>query len=101
MPSFHRSALLWILLLAAGCSEPDDSDRIERRCERARDHLVELQLDTAPGVDRAAHREAMRAALGADFVARCAGALTDAQLDCVLAAHDPARAAECTAGGAP
>jgi hypothetical protein len=66
-----------------------------------RDHLVELQLAAASGVDRTAHRQAMEAALGADFAARCADSLTAGQADCVLASPDPAAAAACVAGGAP
>lgn len=88
-------------LLFVSCGGGSSSDDVAEapRCEQLRDHLVEMQLvtvDPATGVDRAAHRKAMKQALGEDFIASCNAKLTDSQVDCALAAMDPSVAAACS-----
>lgn len=90
-----------VLVFLVGCGGSDDDEAVTtaRRCERLRDHVVELRLaDINPetGVDREAHRKAMTQALGDDFIAGCKTKLSEPQLDCALAAADPASAAACT-----
>lgn len=103
MPPIHRVVIAFLLGAAASCASTSDDEPPDPagRCARVRDHLVELQVASAPAVDQGAHRDALAAALGADFGERCQDALTDDQLDCVLRAADATSAATCTAGGAP
>jgi hypothetical protein len=79
-----------LLVACTGSSETESE-----RCERVRDKLVELHLASATQVDRDAHRKAMRAALGAPFMASCRDTMTAEQRDCVLAAADLASATAC------
>jgi hypothetical protein len=67
------------------------------RCEALRDHLVELRLTQTTNVDHAAHRAAMRRALGDTFVTDCQTMLTARDVDCALNATDTATAVACTA----
>ena len=86
-------------LLASSCASSSARDEESAdpptRCERMRDHLVEIRLADAAGVDRAAHREALRNALGAEFMSAC-GAMTIMRVDCVLDAEDSSALAACT-----
>ena len=75
--------------------ESDESGGLTKQCERVRDHLVDLRLADATGVDRAAHKEAMQRALGAAFIDHCSNAMTTAQIDCVLDGADSSTAAAC------
>lgn len=56
--------------------------------------LAEVHIAT--GVDREAHRVAMKAALGGEFVAGCTGKLTESQVSCALRATDGPGAAACS-----
>lgn len=90
------------LLVLVGCGSGDDgglesADESLTACERMRDHLIDLRLVGATGVDRTAHREAMRSALGPDFLDRCKQSMTSRQIDCVVFALDEETAAACTA----
>jgi hypothetical protein len=89
----RATVLLFGLLLGVGCSREDSRGR----CERLRDHLADLRLAQSAGVDEAAHREAMKAALGDDFLSRCASKLGSREIDCALKATDAAAAAACSA----
>jgi hypothetical protein len=85
-----------VLLLLMACSATDEDSR-RVKCERVRDHLVELRLQTAsPGVDVSGHRSAMKQALGHTFVDRCEQDLSAAQVTCVLRARDHFAASACT-----
>lgn len=89
-----------LLLSVIGCDGERDepvSNEPSRRCEQVRDHLIDLRLTEAMGVDHDAHRAAMKAALGPDFVASCVTTLSRAQAICVLDARDRASADACTA----
>jgi hypothetical protein len=96
--SFVRCCVL-ICLLSCGGSSDDAGDGAEtQRCERLRDHLVDVQLsdiNPAIGVDREAHRRAMTQALGDDFIAGCTSKLSEAQVDCAINAADSAAVAAC------
>jgi hypothetical protein len=88
-----------LMLMVLGCSSSeDDTDAADRkRCERLRDHLVELRLASVasqPDVDVTAHRTAMTSALGEQFVANCQK-LTVRDVKCGLAASDLRTATMC------
>lgn len=63
---------------------------------RLRDHLVDLELATAMGVDRDAHRKAMQRALGDGFVSSCEARLSETDVACALRARDSAAVAACS-----
>ena len=82
-----------------GCASGSDEDEslvAARRCEQLRDHVVELNLADASEVDRAAHGEAMRRALGSDFVVSCGSKLSETQVKCALNAVNSSAVAACT-----
>jgi len=87
---------LVLLALIASCGGDDDRDppTQETPCERLRDHLIELRLADARRIDRAAHRDAMKQAMGDDFLASCAK-LDRAEIDCALDARDAITASAC------
>ena len=73
-----------------GCSAEDE----QRPCDRLRQHIIDLRIDSVPEADRAAHRAAMSQALGTTLDAECK-ALTAKQFDCALAAKETAAIASC------
>lgn len=87
---------LVVLALIASCGGDDDADAVAREtpCERLRDHLIDLRLADAKHVDQAAHRDAMKQAMGGDFLASCAK-LDRAEIDCALDAPDATTASAC------
>jgi hypothetical protein len=88
--------LVIVLSVIVGCDGGEEEEGIStRRCEQVRDRLVDLRLADAAGVDRAAHRAAMTAALGTDFVTSCTHTLSSAQIRCVLDARDRGAADAC------
>jgi hypothetical protein len=95
----NRSSLYLLSVLALGCGAGDDEVPTATRCEEVRSHLVDLQLAdvAAPEVDREAHRAAMTAALGEQFLTSCADSFRASQIDCVLGAADPRSATACVA----
>lgn len=92
--SLRRTALLSLLLVA--CSSEDERSE-GTPCERMRDHIVNLRLADVTGIDRTAHREKLRRALGSSFVANCKESMTDEQVTCVLNALDSGAATACVA----
>lgn len=88
--------IILLLVCLASCGNEDADESRVGRCERLRDHLVDVRLADATGVDKEAHRAAMKQALGDRFIARCAD-LDDAHLDCAFAASDNAALAACGA----
>ncbi len=92
------SRVAWGLMLLMGCAgdAQDDGVATRKRCEKLRDHLVELRLADASGIDHAAHREAMQRALGDDFIGSCTSSLTPTQVTCALDAKDTASATSCS-----
>lgn len=85
-----------LLALVASCGGDDDpeSSTNETPCERLRDHLIDLRLADAKHVDQAAHRDAMKQSMGADFLESCAK-LDSSQVNCVLDAPDTTSASAC------
>jgi len=81
---------------AAACSS--DANEVSRtECQRLRDHLIDLRMETVTA-DRDQHRAAFEAAMGEPFVRHCSTGLTAAQLRCSLDASDTD---ELTACGEP
>lgn len=89
---------LALALLFSACST-DEAPSRARQCAKLRDHLIDLRLANATGVDHAAHRKTMQRALGDDFVASCER-LAERQLECALGAKELAAATACTAAAA-
>lgn len=89
------------LLLEVGCSaQLHDSDTADLvLCTTLRDHLVELRLAQATGIDLAAHREALIHALGTGFLDSCTATLTAQQARCASSAASLAAAEACRAAG--
>jgi len=86
-----------IALSVIGCaSNEDDSESAAKRCASLRDHLIELRLEGArDAVDRNAHREALRQAIGADFVDKCQERPMG-EINCALSAKDTSAVAACS-----
>jgi hypothetical protein len=84
-----------MLLLVACGSAHDDATR----CERVREHLIELSLSSHDVSDdeRARRAGVTRRAMGREFLASCARSMDEARTDCILAAADAKSAAACTA----
>jgi hypothetical protein len=94
-----RSVLLFLVASSlAACSGDDGSQGSSRheRCERLLDHEIDLRLAIESNIDVDAHRKVMREALGKDFVASCATKMTDAEVDCALAAADSKAVSACS-----
>lgn len=93
----RTSVLLFVFVAAGlGCGGDDELESSPRAtpCERLRDHLIDLRLADAKHVDQAAHRDAMKQAMGRDFLASCAK-LDRAEIDCALDAPDATTASAC------
>ena len=95
-------SFIGILVLTVGalcaCSSPapDEVSRVE--CERLRDHLVDLRLETVTE-EHARFRAVIHAAL-ADTVESCVDTMTPSRLRCSLAATDFDALAACAERGA-
>lgn len=86
------------IMFAMSCAGSGSAPPEAKRCAELREHLVELQvadIHIASGIDREAHRRALGQALGDQFVGQCIDRLSEAQVDCSLAAADKAAAADC------
>ena len=89
------------LLTVSGCSHDDSVDRA--KCVALRDHLIDLRVssvattgeDAISTTEIAAHRAAMKQALGDDFLARCEQRLDRHAIACNLAATDLDAASRC------
>ncbi len=74
--------LLLVLLVACAGSDEAPAETSQSPCEQVRDHMIELRLASADKIDREAHREVMRRALGDDFIASCREKMTDGEIRC-------------------
>lgn len=95
-PAEVRTLIVWLAMFCAallGCA--DSEEPRARRCERFREHLIELRMEGLPEADRKAHRAALHQALGERFTDECKE-LTSRQLSCGLAAKDISAAAACS-----
>jgi hypothetical protein len=90
------AAFVACTLLSCASSE-DEADTARKRCTALRDHLVEMRVeDAAEAVDVKAHTEAMRQALGDDFIDSCTKRPVN-EIRCALSAQDSSSVAECSA----
>jgi hypothetical protein len=87
-------ALAALAVLCTTACTQDES--IEQKCERLRDHVVDLRTEGLPAADVAAHRSALKNALGDQFTEECKS-MTPKQIDCGLAADEISLAAACAA----
>jgi hypothetical protein len=82
--------------VACASGEDDAHESATQRCSALRDHLIDLRLQSASGnVNVANHREALRGALGADFVSRCSDRPVE-EVRCEIAAKDTSSVAMCS-----
>lgn len=86
------------LIALIGCQS--ESEDVETKCDKLRQHVVELRTRFLPERDRAAHASALTNAIGPQFLADC-NAMTVKQLNCALAASDTTSLAECAAAASP
>jgi len=95
----REAVFVLVLIMGCGTEDADESpDPIPAtRCERLREHLVDLRLAGVESIDKEAHRKIHRDAMGSDFLAAC-GAMPEATLTCALEAPDSSRAVACNAG---
>ena len=97
-----RSCGVVVALVIAACSSSSSGPNRED-CEKLRDHTIDVRLASIgtgsnagdPGVDIAAHRAAMKQALGDSFVSSCLQTMTSTQIECALGAKDTETAVAC------
>lgn len=83
-------------LLGCASDEPEDPDVAARkRCSSLRDRVIDLRVASATDVDQAAHRAAMRDALGDRYIDECVKDLSPSQIDCAMKAADTDIASAC------
>lgn len=91
----RRAAGVVAVLLWVACASSEEGERAKaKRCELARDHLVDLRL-AGTQADVQAHRAAITNALGSGFTEQCIATLSRDQIDCALAAKEATRALSC------
>ena len=99
---------LLVIAISVGCggSRDDEDDTARpslRACEQLRDHLIDVRLSGASGLDATAmagQRAALQTGLGAEFIASCQQTMTRPAVQCALAASDGAALATCDAAAA-
>lgn len=93
-----RNLILSVTFAASGCaSTPDEPELAKRRCTNLRDHMIEMrmQMTAAPPKDLGSHREALKQALGNEFIETCQRQPVS-EIDCALAAEDTESVAACS-----
>jgi hypothetical protein len=103
MFSLRRAVLALAAVSCASCasSSSDDHGPSRKACEQYRSHVVEVRLEGVTQ-DRDAHRTALLASLGDQFVDRCVAETAPGELRCAMAAStiDTLRACSAPEGGA-
>lgn len=103
-----RLAKFSIAILATGalaslpsCWSESDSDSVSRRdCERLREHLIDLRMQSVTS-DHAQHRIAIASSLDESFLSSCVDGMTSSYVECAHAARDSDALAACAAPPAP
>lgn len=90
-----RVLLAMLGIALAGCAGEEETRA--RKCERLREHVIDLRIDGVPKRDREAHATALRNALSSTFTDECM-ALSNRQLSCALGATDVVASAACISG---
>jgi hypothetical protein len=93
-----RSLLILTVLGGCGGDEQDETDKPHSLCEQLREHVIDVKLAAASQIDLRAHHEAMRRALGNDFVTACKSKMSDAQVMCALNVSDSDALGKCVSG---
>lgn len=89
--------LNWIAWCCMTSCSSTDSAVDTSRCERVREHLVELELDRGDvGLDREIRGPVIRRALGEEFLSHCTREMSDENVDCILSADDSRAVATCS-----
>jgi hypothetical protein len=91
----HWPAMVIAVQLVIGCASEEES--VQSKCQRLRDHMIDLRVHDVPEADQAAHRVALQQALGERFAGECR-TLTSTQMKCAFAANDVVAAAACSSG---
>lgn len=97
LQSVGSCARVLAALLLLSCA--DQGESIERKCERLRDHVIDLRMEGLPASDRDAHRHALKQALGERFADECR-TFTAKQITCGLEAKDISDATACSGASA-
>jgi len=88
-------ALVAIFGFATGCTAEEETRA--RKCERLREHVIDLRVGGLPKSDQQAHATALRQALSSTFNDDCMS-MSNRQLSCALGATDVVAATACTSG---
>lgn len=86
--------ILLLLAVVGGCATRGEVESKAQRCERLREHLIDVRFGDTPADGATARRKAMKRAMGNEFLDRCLK-LDDEQLSCTLAAKDHKAVAAC------
>ena len=95
----------WLLIavMAFGCGGDDGAEAERPRpCDQLLEHMIDLSESGARNdpKDLAAHRAAMRQAIGPRFLASCEQSMSTDQIDCAAKAGDLTSATACTTAAA-
>ena len=94
---------LLIAVMVVGCGG-DDASEVERQrpCDQLLEHMIDLSEAGAKNAPKelAAHRAAMRQAIGPRLLASCEQTMTTDQIDCAARAGDLTTATACTTAAA-
>jgi hypothetical protein len=90
-----RLCALLVALCACASESAEPAELTRKDCERLRDHLIELRMESVTA-DQEQHRMALRAAMDG-FVPRCQNETSTDQLQCGLLAKDSHALAGCGA----
>ncbi len=90
---------LLIAVMVVGCGGDDSTDvEATRPCDQLLEHMIDLSESGAHSTpkDLAAHRAAMRQAIGPRFLASCEKDMSSDQIECATKAGDLSSATACT-----
>ena len=92
-----RCLLIAVMLVGCGADDGAEVER-QRPCDQLLEHMLDLSESGARNdpKDLAAHRAAMRQAIGDRFLASCEQSMSSDQIDCAAKAGDLASATACT-----
>jgi hypothetical protein len=79
------SATIIVVLAACGSEPSPEQESAQPSCEKYREHLLDVRVASL-STHREKHRAALARSLGDGFVADCERRLTQADLDCAMAA---------------
>lgn len=97
-----RCFLIAVMLFGCGADDAVEVER-QRPCDQLLEHMLDLSEGGAKNDPKglAAHRAAMRQAIGERFLATCEQDLTGKQIECATSASDLSSATACTTTARP